>query len=139
MKNTVELKKSKATLEEWLVEGDKPSVKNINITRVEDGEVCEVWYYGRQQSGSGGYYAGAVFAGNTPEYVESGNYESDGFTSNSSAMFRLTAPCVVYEYSGDYANGGRIFRNHIIVCATEDQVEEAKQALHQANIKKARG
>lgn len=143
MTNPLELKKSKWTIENWLAavsEGNKPSGKSVEVTRVEDGAVVEVWYSGGQHFGSGGYSAGAVFAGNPPEYVESGNYESNSFTSDSSAMFRLTAPCVVYEYSGDGINGGRTFRNHAIVCVTEAQIEEAKQVirqLHQAEIEKA--
>jgi len=128
--------KSKRTIEQWLdalVQGRKPNGERTTVTRVNDGDVVEVWYSGGQHFGSGGFYAGAVYAGNEPEKVTEGNCKGNckynSFISESRAFFRLTAPSVVYEYSGDGINDGRTFRNHVFVCATDEQIAEAQKRV----------
>lgn len=126
------MNKSKSTIEQWLdaiAQGRKPNGESTTVTRVNDGDVVEVWHSGGQHFGSGGFYAGAVYAGNEPEKVAEGNYERTSFISESSAMFRLTAPSVIYEYSGDGINDGRTFRNHVFVCATDEQIAEAQKKV----------
>jgi hypothetical protein len=126
------ISKSKSTIEQWLdalVQGRKPNGESTTVTRVNDGDVVEVWHSGGQHFGSGGFYAGAVYAGNEPEKVAEGNYERTNFISESSAMFRLTTPSVVYEYSGDGINDGRTFRNHVFICATDEQIAEAQKKV----------
>lgn len=128
----VALQKSKWTVKEWLaavVDGRKPNGKTVEATRVSDGDVVEVWYSGGQHFGSGGFGASALYAGNEPEFVAPADSHRTSFISESSARFRLTAPCVVYEYSGDAINEGRQFRNHAIVCATDEQIVEAQKII----------
>ncbi|MDD4358737.1 MAG: hypothetical protein PHY30_02900 [Candidatus Pacebacteria bacterium] len=126
------MRESEKTVEEWLFtfsEGVKPSGKSAEFVRVTDGDVKEIWYAGCQHFGSGGGYAGAIYAGIKPEKVAKGRSLDNGFFAEDSAVFRFRAPSILYEYSGDGINDGRVFRNNVFICATDEQIEEARQKM----------
>ncbi len=113
------MRKSTWSLEKWMdsiEKGKLPTGEKAQIIKVEDGEIVEIWYSGGQTFGSGGYTVQAIYAGNEPQKLEDVNTRDTGFICEHSAKFKLTAPCIIWEYSGDGINGGRTFRNNVYVC-----------------------
>lgn len=101
-----------------LSEGRTPSGDSVReVIPIESDSLVDVWHEGGQSFGSGGFHAGAVFSGNEPEKVgEVGEGTSD-FGWEIQAKFRVTAPCVLYEYAWDaIGRGGRTFRSRVYLC-----------------------
>lgn len=128
----LKLDQSKWDVHEWLTaatSGYKPDGKSITAERVEVGSIVTICYSGGSHFGSGGYYAGAVYAGEEPEFVEYGEGRRTSFIADIIGKFKVKAPSVIYEYSGDSINGGRTFTKHATICATDEQIEEAKRVV----------
>lgn len=128
----VNLDQSEWDVHEWLdaaTSGYKPDGESVRVKRVEDDTIVTVCYSGGSHFGSGGYYAGAVYAGEEPEFVEYGEGRRTSFIADYVGKFRVRAPSIIYEYSGDSINGGRTFTKHVTVCASDQQIEEAKQIV----------
>lgn len=126
------VKLSTVSLEQWLdstAHGFMPDGRAVRVIRVLDGDIVEVWVSGGQHFGSGGFYAGAVYAGNKPTRSRAGRTARTECVSEESEMLQFTGPCVVFSYSGDGINGGRCLRREVFLCATSDQIAQARRRV----------
>ncbi len=141
MKKAKKIKKSRYSIEEWLnavTRAESPRGEHVKITNVNDGDVVDVCFAGSQSFGSGGYSAGAEYAGKPPVFVGGIKNERSKFASASWGKFQLFNPSVVYHWEVDYCCGRRVFRNEVFVCAAvaQKQKEETSASRNKAEADK---
>jgi hypothetical protein len=128
------MKQLKHSLNQWLSalfsKGTSPSGKSVDVIRVAEGEAVELWSGGSHFGSGGGYTVSywAAEAGPEVDTTKKGGYKDNGFMSESSGFYVMKAPMVLYTTSGDaIGEDGRVFYRRAYVCASDAQIEQAKQ------------